>query len=259
MPRFLTISSIVTLLILSLTAQVQAAPEKIVRLGYLKQAGADLCRIAAQKKYYRKEGLTVNLIPFKDSKSGLAALEAGRIDVGAFTVEELLRSIARGSGVRIIAGGGQPTISGPLAELDENQQRQLDLRGVMVAIPASWAAEEKGIIIRLTTALIRAYRSQEKSSAATISGTPPTGQATQRIVTLFDPSPDFYRLQRIWNRLDLQTPQMPRDFLARHVYEEIYCDALDRLLLGPIDPVLQKLFSKAVCTPNCCPASASQL
>jgi hypothetical protein len=52
---------------------------------------------------------------------------------------------------------------------------------------------------------------------------------------------------------------MKRDFLANHVYEEIYCDALDRLLLGHIDPILQQLFSKAICTPNCCPASASKL
>jgi hypothetical protein len=64
---------------------------------------------------------------------------------------------------------------------------------------------------------------------------------------------------RIWQGLGLQDAAMSRDFLASHVYEEIYCDALDRLLLGPTDPVLQGLLGKAICTPNCCPANSGRI
>jgi hypothetical protein len=71
---------------------------------------------------------------------------------------------------------------------------------------------------------------------------------------IFDPNPDFYRFEALWKELGLQHPDMRRDHLASHVYEEIYCDALDQALDNhPNDPILQKLFSKAVCTPDCCP------
>ena len=72
-------------------------------------------------------------------------------------------------------------------------------------------------------------------------------------------NPDYWRLERIWRSLGLQSAAMKRDFLSNHVYEEIYCDALDRLLDGsPDDQVYKALSGKAVCTPDCCPKKAAK-
>jgi hypothetical protein len=224
-----------------------------VRLGYLDNPGSALCQIAAEKGHFREEELQVELVRFSDSGTGLAALEAGTIDVGAFGIADSLRAIAGGKGFRIIAGGGTPLNDNPLAELDETFRAEADSRGIVVLIPPTWPNDEKGTIIQLTAALIRAYRYQQGSSHST----PTSGRHSLKTV-LFDPNPDYWRLERIWRLLGYQRATMKRDFLASHVYEEIYCDALDRMLLGLIDPILQSLFSKAVCTPNCCPANSGK-
>jgi hypothetical protein len=226
-----------------------------VRLGYLDNPGSALCKTAAGKGHFKEEGVQVELVKFASTDSGLAALEKGAIDVGAFAVGDTLRAIAKGKGFRIIAGGGTFQSDNPLTELDDSQQAEIESRGIVVLISPSWPNSEKGTIIQLTAALIRAYRTDQQYFQ-TVSSLP--ASRTKQVVH-FDPNPDYWRLERIWRSLGLQEPNMKRDFLAIHVYEEIYCDALDRHLLGDIDPVLQQLFSKAVCTPNCCPASAAKL
>jgi hypothetical protein len=103
--------------------------------------------------------------------------------------------------------------------------------------------------------LIRAYRSHRQPPQTASSS--PANRLNS--VIHFDPNPDYWRLERIWRSLGLQGAAMKRDFLANHVYEEIYCDALDRLLDGSSDdPVYKALSSKAVCTPDCCPKKAAK-
>ncbi len=236
------------------------AAQTPLRLGYLDHPGSALCIVAAAHGHFGEEGLRVKLVRFTDSASGLAALETGAIDAGAFSVGTALTEIAHGKQLRIIAGGGTPTASDPLADLDETAQQKLDRAGIVVLVPANRPAAEKGVIIGLTAALIRAHRTLRQQPA-------PARRATLRKLShgeaipdlSFDPNPDYWRMLRIWQGLGLQYAAMPRDFLANHVYEEIYCDALDRQLLGPMDTVLHDLFSKAVCTPNCCPANSGRL
>jgi hypothetical protein len=231
-----------------------------LRLGYLDHPGSALCRIAATYGHFGEEGLRVKLVRFTDSASGLDALEKGIIDAGAFSVGVALTQIAHGRELRIIAGGGTPTATGPLAGLDEAVQQNLDREGIVVLVPANRPAAEKGTIISLTAALIRAHCTlQQQSAAARRATLRKLSQGTSVPDIHFDPNPDYWRMLRIWQGLGLQDAAMPRDFLANHVYEEIYCDALDHLLMGPIDPVMQGLFSKAVCTPNCCPANSGKL
>ncbi|BCS54123.1 ABC transporter substrate-binding protein [Geobacter sp. SVR] len=231
-------------------ATVSDGAARTIRLGYLDHPGSALCRIAAAKGHFAKEGVAVTLVRFADSAGGLAALEAGTIDVGAFATADTLRAIAAGKGFRIVAGGGTPISTNTLAELDESIRAEEDGRGVVVLVPPSWPGSEKGLLIQLTAALIRAYRTVHNH---------PEVIAGIRPAQWYDPNPDYWKLERIWRLSGLQQPEMKRDFLAGHVYEEIYCDALDRLLLGPIDSALQNLFSKAVCTPNCCPANSGAL
>ncbi|MFZ4858680.1 MAG: ABC transporter substrate-binding protein [Desulfuromonadaceae bacterium] len=253
--KIIALSTFAALLLGFISGPCMAAAAKPLRLGYLDNPGSLLCKIAAAAGHFSEEGLQVELVSFADSASGLAALESGAIDVGAFAVGDSLRAIAAGKGFRIIAGGGAPLYGNPAAEESNLFQVEEESRGVVVVIPPNWPIAEKGTIIQLTAALIRAYRTSRNSLHVTAL---PTGSRPDSTFN-FDPNPDYWRVEKIWNGLGLQNPAMKRDFLANHIYEEIYCDALDRLLLGDIDPVLQHLFSKAICTPNCCPANAAKL
>lgn len=235
----------------SLTIPAGAATPQIVRLGYLDQPGSALCRIAAAQGHFREEGLQVELVRFADSASGLSALQAGRLDVGVFAIAETLRVIATGTGFRIIAGGGTQAFNNPLVELDDTLRAENEGRGIVVLTAAGGPATGKETLVRLTAALIRAYRTQRLHLQ--------TGPASLDRSVHFDPNPDYYRLERIWRGLGLQDSALPRDYLASHVYEEIYCDALDRLRDNAADDlVYQELSGKAVCTPDCCPLTAAR-
>lgn len=225
-----------------------------VRLGYLAHPGSALCLIAESKGHYREEGLNVELVAFDDSTKGLAALETGRIDAGAFPTSETLRAIARGTGVRIIAGGGTPLQDNPLAELDDTLKAETEARGIVVSLSPAWRNSKKEKIVRLTAALIRAYRTHLLTYADPLT----RGRRLDKSIH-FDPNPDYWRLERIWRSRGLQDAAMQRDFLANHVYEEMYCDALDRLLDNAADDhVFKGLFSNAVCTPDCCPVKGTK-
>lgn len=254
--RFMSIVvavSLMTVTMFSASAPALAAGTRIIRFGYLDHPGSALCQIAAAKGHFREEGLQVELVRFADSGKGLTALETGGIDVGAFSVGDSLRAIANGKGFRIIAGGGTPVNNNPLAELDESLQAETESRGIVVLIPPTWPNTEKETIIQLTTALIKAYRTHRQHPHVASSS---PGSRLDRAIRN-DPNPDYWRLERLWRSLGLQDVAMKRDFLAKHVYEEIYCDALDRLLdISADDQVFKDLSSKAVCTPDCCPASA---
>lgn len=225
-----------------------------VRLGYLEHPGSALCQLAESKGHYREEGLNVELVTFTDSTTGLAALESGQIDAGVFPTSETLRVIAKGKGFRIIAGGGTKLPDNLLAELDNTLKAETESAGIVVSLSPTWQNSKKEEIVKLTTAIIRAYRTHLQAY------TDPLMRGTRLDKTEhFDPSPNYWRLERIWRSLGLQDAATPRDFLSRHVYEEIYCDALDRLLDDAADDaVFKDLFSKAVCTPNCCPVKETK-
>jgi hypothetical protein len=235
-----------------------AAQEELFRLGYLDHPGSALCLVADGNGHFQTEKLRVKLIAFADSASGLASLEAGTIDAGAFSVSESLREIARGKKLRIIAGGGLPTEAEASAGKDGTGRTRPDSSGIVVLVAGDRRPPDKGTITRLTVALIRADQTLQhrENSAGSASGA-----HMNNIGIAFDPNPDYWRLEKLWRELGLQDAAMPRDFLASHVYEEIYCDALDRILVESDlnDPVLQQLFSRAVCTPNCCPANTGKL
>jgi hypothetical protein len=229
-----------------------ASKTKTLRFGYLDHPGTVLCRIAAVKGHFRKEGVKVELVSFTDARRGLAALDAGTLDAGAFPVSDTLGFIASGKELRIIAGGGTVTIDSPESELDEAGMEERQNQGIVVSISAN--APPKAVITQLTAGIIRAYRSvRQHPEQVSRYARPRYG------VVVFDPNPDYYRLERIWRSLGLQDAAMKRDFLSNHVYEEIYCDALDRLLDNSADdPDFKALSSKAVCTPDCCPVKSAK-
>lgn len=230
-----------------------------LRLGYLDHPGSALCLVAAAKGYFRAEGVAVRVERFDDTAGGLAALTAGKIDLGAFAVGETLREIADGRGVRIIGGGGTLLAVDPLAELDEAAAWELENGGIVVVVAEEPRAPGKETMTRFVTALIRAHQALEKDPPGTLRRVArQISQPADAGAVHFDPSADYRRMERLWRSGGFQGERRPRDFLSRHVYEEIYCDALDRLVDrdGLKDEVLRKLFREAVCVPDCCPADS---
>lgn len=232
-----------------------------LRLGYLDHPGTALCLIAADKGYFKAEGVAVRLVRFADTAEGLAVLGAGKIDLGAFGVGETLRQIADGKGLRIIGGGGTERTADPLAELDEAAVRELENGGIVVVVAEGRRAPGKETMTRCVTALIRAHQALLKEpETAWHSVARQISQPAAAGSVHFDPSADYRRMERLWRSANLQGEGRPRDFLTSHVYEEIYCDALDRLVDrdGLQDEVLQKLFREAVCVPDCCPPDSKK-
>jgi len=226
-----------------------------LRFGYLDDPGSALVMLAAEHGYFKGERLSVTLVKYNSAGEGLTALAAGKITAGAFPAGDVLRAIADYENLQIIAGGGTPKPGELQAELDRSAQKELQESEVVTVTRSGKNAGDKETAIRLVKALIRAHQQLQQHETKSLqsikhhfSHQPLPGACS------FDPNPDYYRFAAIWENLGLQRPDMRRDHLADHVYEEIYCDALDRVLdADPQNELLQKLSSVAVCTPDCCP------
>ena len=84
----------------------QEASNSLTKLnvGYLPSPGHLLYFIAQEEGYFNDEGLDINLVLFDENNSELAALESGKIDVGAFGSSELVTYLADGHDLSIFAG-----------------------------------------------------------------------------------------------------------------------------------------------------------
>lgn len=232
-----------------------ASEMKVLRLGYVAGPESALCVVGAEQGLFRQAGMEVVLVRFNDSAGVLETLASGNIEAGALPADDALKAIARGLDVRIIAGGGTEMRNDSGVEgIGEGEP------GTVVLIPGHLSTpRDKRTVTRFTAALIRAHlhlaRQQRNLAQREAASKPGSTRVT------FNPNPDYWRLERLWQRLGLSDPAKPGDFLANHVYEEIYCDALDQILLDSdlSDPVTRKLFDKAVCVPNCCPANTGKL
>lgn len=79
------------------------APVKL-RVGHLPVTGHAKFFVAKEEGIFLKEGLDVELIEFTNSADGLAALRAGKLDLGAFGTTAPLVHISKGADIRFIGG-----------------------------------------------------------------------------------------------------------------------------------------------------------
>jgi NitT/TauT family transport system substrate-binding protein len=75
-----------------------------LRVGHLPVPGHAKFFVAQQEGFFRDEGLNVQLIEFTNSADGLAALRAGKLDLGAFGTTAPLVHISKGADISIIGG-----------------------------------------------------------------------------------------------------------------------------------------------------------
>ncbi|MDR2397250.1 MAG: ABC transporter substrate-binding protein [Spirochaetaceae bacterium] len=97
-------------------------------VGFSHGASTTLPMLAAEEGYFEALGVNPQFILFQNSADGLAALDAGKIDVGAtFGTSAPLTQAAQGASIVIIAGaisGGHPVICKP-----ENADQYQDITG----------------------------------------------------------------------------------------------------------------------------------
>jgi len=103
-------------------------------VGYLPVTGHAKFFVAKDEGFFEKEGLDVELAEFANSADGLAALRAGKLDIGAFGTTAPLVHVAKGGDIRIIGG-----VMGEDAALVTNEENASkiktipDLKGKKVA------------------------------------------------------------------------------------------------------------------------------
>jgi len=87
---------------LSLGGRAQAADS--IKVGHLPVTGHAKFFVAKEEGFFKDEGLDVELVEFANSADGLAALRAGKLDLGAFGTTAPLVHISKGAEIRIIGG-----------------------------------------------------------------------------------------------------------------------------------------------------------
>jgi NitT/TauT family transport system substrate-binding protein len=90
--------------------------------------------IAQEEGFFKAEGLDVELVEFANSADGLAALRAGKLDLGAFGTTAPLVHIAKGADIRIIGGVmGEDAAIITTAENAKTIKTIADLKGKKIA------------------------------------------------------------------------------------------------------------------------------
>ncbi len=96
-------SKLLGLAVAAIVAGRAEAADKLV-IGYLPVTGHAKFFVAQEQGFFAKEGLEVQLVEFVNSADGINALNAGKIDVGAFGTTAPLVHISKGTDLRIIGG-----------------------------------------------------------------------------------------------------------------------------------------------------------
>jgi NitT/TauT family transport system substrate-binding protein len=89
---------------LALLAATPARSAEKLRIGYLPVTGHAKFFVAKEQGFFTREGLEVELVEFVNSADGINALNAGKIDVGAFGTTAPLVHISKGTDLRVIGG-----------------------------------------------------------------------------------------------------------------------------------------------------------
>ena len=127
-----TIFTTVIGLALALGNWVKAADT--LKVGHLPVTGHAKFFVAKEEGFFKDEGLDVELVEFANSADGLAALRAGKLDLGAFGTTAPLVHISKGADIRIIGGVmGEDAAIITTAEKAATIKSVADLKGKKIA------------------------------------------------------------------------------------------------------------------------------
>jgi hypothetical protein len=234
-----------------------ASTNSLFRIGYVDNPGSGLVLLAASGDEFGAVGLKARLVKAASAESALKLLKSGVIDAAAVDALSALREISVDGRIAIFSGSGYL----PKGELDElvadAPDNALPGRIVVVAL-RDRLLQERQFFNPAADALIRAYGRYYRAPGTALADirTLLSAASAGGAMPVFDPNPGYDSLARLWKELGLQRQGQPRDYLATHVNEEYFCDALYQLLDRlPKDPALNQLLNRAVCPPDCCPVN----
>ena len=105
-----------------------------LKVGHLPVTGHAKFFVAKEEGFFKAEGLDVELVEFANSADGLAALRAGKLDLGAFGTTAPLVHISKGADIRIIGGVmGEDAAIITTAENAKTIKTIADLKGKKIA------------------------------------------------------------------------------------------------------------------------------
>jgi NitT/TauT family transport system substrate-binding protein len=105
-----------------------------LKVGHLPVTGHAKFFVAKEEGFFKDEGLDVELVEFANSADGLAALRAGKLDLGAFGTTAPLVHISKGADIRIIGGVmGEDAAITVTAENAKTIKSIADLKGKKIA------------------------------------------------------------------------------------------------------------------------------
>ncbi|MGZ7160665.1 MAG: ABC transporter substrate-binding protein [Methanobacterium sp.] len=115
--------------------------EKTVTIGYLPSDHHAALFVASAKGMYEKEGIRVQLVPFRAGPEVIEALESGEIDVGYCGISPVITAISKGTPIKIVAAVNQEG-SGIVVNKNSNITNIIDLKYKNIAIPQKGSVQD---------------------------------------------------------------------------------------------------------------------
>lgn len=115
--------------------------EKTVVIGYLPSDHHAALFVANAKEMYEKEGIRVQMVPFRAGPEVIHALDLGEIDVGYCGISPVITAIANGKPIKIVAAVNQDG-SGIVVNENSNITTIADLKNKRIAIPQKGSVQD---------------------------------------------------------------------------------------------------------------------
>lgn len=115
--------------------------ENTVIIGYLPSDHHSALFVASEKQLYEKEGIRVQLVPFRAGSEVIEALKEGKIDVGYCGIAPVITAIDNGVPIKIIASVNQEG-SGLVVSKNSNITNIDDLKFRTIAIPHKGSVQD---------------------------------------------------------------------------------------------------------------------
>lgn len=143
MKRFLPIIGIILLLILLIfgTYNYISTTEETIVVGYLPTTLDSALFVADDLGMYKREGLKIQMVPFRTGSELIDAAEKNMIDVGYVGIPPVTSAVDQNSSVKIVAAVNQEG-SGIIVSNTSNITKITDLKGKKILIPKKGSIQD---------------------------------------------------------------------------------------------------------------------
>ena len=138
---YILISCILIIAVLYGTYNFYTVSEKTVVVGYLHSNHHSALFVANAKEMFEKEGIRVQLVPFRSGSELIKAAKLGKIDIGYCGISPVTMAIDDGVSIKIVAAVNQEG-SGIVVGKNSNIHSITDLKGKKIAIPGKGSVQD---------------------------------------------------------------------------------------------------------------------